>query len=123
MIGDEAGTSGDKSLRTLIRELIYLVITYVRQETIDPIKLLGVYVALGVAGALLIGIGGIMATLTVIRLLQAEANVHLSGSLTWVPYVGGILVAGLGVGWAITRIARRPATKGTAAVTPARRDR
>jgi hypothetical protein len=115
MIGDEARSSGDKSLRTLVRELIYLVITYVKQETLDPIKLLGLYVAFGVAGALLIGIGGILAVLTAVRLVQAEAGVHLSGNLTWVPYVGGIVVAGLGAGWAVSRIVRRPVPKGPAA--------
>ena len=112
MIGDEAG---NKSVRTLIRELIYLVISYVRQETVDPLKLLGVYTAFGVAGGLLIAVAGIMATLTVVRLLQTEGGVHLSGSLTWVPYVGGILVAGLVAGWAAAKIVRGPVPKGPAA--------
>ncbi len=112
MIGDDAG---NKSVRTLIRELIYLVISYVRQETVDPLKLLGLYTAFGVAGGLLIAVAGIMATLTVVRLLQTEAGVHLSGSLTWVPYVGGILVAGLVAGWAAAKIARGPVPKGPAA--------
>jgi hypothetical protein len=112
MIGDEGRSGGGKSIRTLVRELIYLVITYVKQETLDPIKLLGMYVAFGVAGALMIGFGGILAVLTVVRLLQAEAGVHLSGSLTWVPYVGGILVAGLGAGWAAARMVQRPQAKG-----------
>ena len=40
-----------------IRELKELVIAYAKQETVDPIKGLGRYVAFGVLGALLIGLG------------------------------------------------------------------
>lgn len=111
MIGDQAGSGGGKSLGTLLRELRDLVVAYVKQETVDPLKALGLYVAFGVAGALLIAAGGSLLTLTVIRAIQFEAGVHLSGSLTWVPYVGGILVAGLGAAWAASRIARGPAAK------------
>ena len=54
--------------------------------------------AFGVVGALLLGIGGGLLALAAVRAVQAETGQHLHGSLTWVPYFGGILVAGVGAG-------------------------
>jgi hypothetical protein len=88
-----------------------LVIAYVKQETIVPIKSLGRFVLYGVAGASLLGAGGGLLTLAAVRAVQAETGSHLRGSLTWVPYVGGILVAGLGAGWAVSRIGKGAAPK------------
>jgi hypothetical protein len=100
-----------KPVGTLINELAGLVISYVKQETVVPIKSLGRFVAFGVAGAVLVAIGGGLLTLAAVRAVQSETGRHLAGNLTWVPYVGGILLAGIGAGWAITRIGKRPAHK------------
>lgn len=96
----------DKSIGTLLDELAGLIIAYVKQETVDPIKSLGRFVAFGVAGALLLAIGGGMLALGTVRLLQSETGAHLRGDLTWVPYTGGLLVAAIGAGWAATRITK-----------------
>jgi len=89
-----------------VDEFVSLVVAYAKQETVDPIKLLGRYVALGVAGALLLAFGGAVLSLVAIRAAQAETGQHLTGNLTWVPYFGGVVVAGLGVGLAVARISR-----------------
>jgi hypothetical protein len=94
----------EKSFSELINELTGLIIAYFKQETLAPIRSLVRYVGYGVAGAILMAIGGVTLTLTVVRLIQDEAGAHLRGSLTWVPYTGGILVAALIIAWAITRI-------------------
>ncbi len=96
----------DKGIGVHLNELIALVIAYAKQETIGPFRNIGRYLAWGVGGALLFAAGGGMLTLTVVRMLQAETGDHLTGSLTWVPYLGGILVAGAGVAWAILHIIR-----------------
>jgi hypothetical protein len=111
MTGPDPKPDGGKSFGTLINELAGLVIAYVKQETIVPIKSLGRFVAFGVAGAVLLATGGALLTLAAVRAVQSETGHHLAGNLTWVPYAGGILLAGLGAGWAISRIGKRPAHK------------
>ena len=94
----------DKSVSTLVNELAGMVIAYVKQETVVPLKALGRFVAFGVAGAVLLAVGGGMLTLAAVRAAQSETGRHLTGNLTWVPYVAGILVAGAGAGLAASRI-------------------
>lgn len=108
MTGRDArkGEDGGKGLGTHVSELVGLVVAYAKQETIGPIRDLGRFVMWGMAGAMLLAAGGAMLTLTVIRVLQEETGNHLRGDLTWVPYMGGVLVAGAGAAWAVTRIVR-----------------
>ena len=101
----------EKSFSTLVNELTGLVIAYFKQETLAPIRSLVVYVGYGVAGAILLAIGAVTLTLTVIRAIQTETGHHLGGSLTWVPYVGGILLGAVGIAWAVTRINKPGAHK------------
>lgn len=98
------GDPGDRSFGGHLNELVTMIVTYAKQETIDPIKGLVRFVAWGVAGALLIAIGGAALTLAVVRLLQTETGPHLRGDLTWVPYMGGALVAVVGIVWSVSRI-------------------
>jgi hypothetical protein len=95
-----------RSFSELIDEFAGLVITYVKQETLDPIKSLRRFVGFGFAAAMFISLGWAVLALTVTRLLQAETSPHLSGNLSWVPYVGGVLTAAAGVYWAVSRIAK-----------------
>jgi hypothetical protein len=106
VIGTGSDSDGDKSVGNMATELSNLVVAYAKQETVDPLKSLGRFVAFGLAGALLIAVGGAVLTLAVVRLLQDETGVHLHGDLSWVPYAGGILVALAGVGWSLSRITR-----------------
>lgn len=96
----------DKGIGVHLNELLALVIGYAKQETIGPLKSLGRYVAWGVAGAVLFATGGGLLTLTAVRVVQAETGHHLKGNLTWVPYLGGVIVAGAGVAWAGLRVVR-----------------
>jgi hypothetical protein len=98
------GKGEEKPVGTLVSELAGLVIAYFKQETVIPIKALGRYILYGIIGAVLISIGAGLLSLTVVRLLQAETGASLTGSLTWVPYVGGILVGLAGAALAANRI-------------------
>jgi hypothetical protein len=76
-----------------IRELNALVIAYAKQETLDPLKGLGRYVAYGVAGALLIGTGVMFLALGALRALQGDRDgPQFNGNMSWAPY--GIVVVG-----------------------------
>ena len=87
-------------------DLISLVIAYAKQETLGPLKSLGRYIGYGLAGALLFAIGGVLLALTALRVIQTETGQHLTGSLTWVPYMGAALLCALGIAWAVTRIVK-----------------
>lgn len=100
------GKNDDGGVGTHFNELLALVIAYAKQETVVPVKKLGRYVAWGVAGAVFLAVGGAMLTLTAVRVVQTETGNHLHGDLTWVPYLGGVVVAGVGAGWAMLRIVK-----------------
>jgi Putative Actinobacterial Holin-X, holin superfamily III len=81
-----------------IRELKALVIAYAKQETLDPLKGLGRYVAYGIGGALLIGIGILFLEVGALRALQGDhRGPHFTGNWAWAPYaivvVGSLAVA------------------------------
>ena len=58
---------------------------YVRQETMDPLRSLGRFLGLGIAGSLMIGAGVVLVAVGALRLLQDWSA--LSGSWSWVPYL------------------------------------
>ncbi len=101
---EKASRTDEKSVQTLVSELKDLVISYAKQETIDPLKALGRFVLYGVIGAVLLSIGAVLIALAIVRAIQTEVNVHLAGDLSWVPYTGGVLFALIVAGLALSRI-------------------
>jgi hypothetical protein len=81
-----------------IRELWDLVLTYLKQETIDPIKGLGRYVAYGLAGSVALAVAAILLLLGILRLLQDRTGDLFAGRLHWVPYLVVILGCGAVIG-------------------------
>lgn len=100
--------ASQKSVPTLLGELKDLVVAYAKQETVDPLKHLLRYLLFGLVGAVFVSIGCVLLALGILRAIQTEAGVHLSGDLTWVPYTGGILFALIVAGLAVSRIAKAP---------------
>lgn len=74
------------------RELVDLVIAYAKQETLEPLKGLGKNAALGLGGALLLGIGGIFVSLGALRAMQSETDWFERHNLTYLPYGATILI-------------------------------
>jgi hypothetical protein len=99
-----------KSLPGLARDLKDLTVSYAKQETLDPLKSLGGFLLWGTLGSFAIGIGLVLVALGSLRALQEETGDHLTGHLTWIPYVavlaGCLLVAALSI-WAIFSEKRR----------------
>lgn len=83
------------------RELVDLVVGYAKQETVDPIKRLGKTVAFGVAGAALVGIGGVFLSLAALRAMEEETDFFSEHNLTWLPYfiLTILLFAAAGISW------------------------
>ena len=99
-------TSEDEALPALVSELKDLVLQYLRQETLEPIKALGRFVVLGVVGSVVLVTGLTLLLVGLLRGLQEETGTTFTGNLTWVPYgicaLTGLVVAVLAAA-AITR--------------------
>jgi hypothetical protein len=91
-------------LPQLVTELRDLVVTYVRQQTVIPLKQLGRYIAFGVGGSLLLGFGVVFLAMSGLRALQTETSGTFDGDWSWVPYV--IMVFFLAVGGAVVWLLR-----------------
>ena len=96
-----------KSVPEVATELWGLTKDYARQETVDPLKGVGRYLAFGSAGALLGGLGVIVLMLAALRALQTETGSTFTGNLSWIPYIIVLVAAGVLAAYAVTRIARK----------------
>jgi hypothetical protein len=105
-----------RSTGDVINELWALTREYAKQETIDPLKSIGKFLALGIPGSLLLGLGGFFIGLGIMRLLQEETGEHLTGSWDWVPYLASFAALVLAVVVLVAAIKR--ASRPTAAKTP-----
>ena len=85
--GRSDGKRGISGLRDESQEVVRLVVDYIKQETLDPVKGLGRYVVFGVAGSVALSIGLFVLAVGFLRLLQTETGTTFSGNLSWVPYV------------------------------------
>jgi hypothetical protein len=90
-------------LPQVIAELWELVVAYFKQETLVPLQALLRVVALGLAGALLLGFGVVCLTVGGLRLLQEETGSTFTGNWSWAPYaiMTVVLLAGGALTWAI----------------------
>jgi hypothetical protein len=75
-----------RSLRQDVDEVVDLTKRYVREETIEPLKRLGRYVAFGAIGSVFVAFGSLFALIGLLRLLQTEFTAF-TGDLSWLPYV------------------------------------
>lgn len=82
--GTGKGLSG---LRSSGGEAVQLVIDYVKQETLTPLRGLGRYILFGVAGSVALAIGLVILAVGFLRFLQGETGSTFSGNLSWVPYL------------------------------------
>lgn len=89
-----------------VSELKDLLVTYAKQETVDPVKSLGRYLGYGFAGSLLIGLASIFLPLALLRGLQAETGTALTGNWSWVPYAATLAAVAIVVGLAMLGLAR-----------------
>jgi hypothetical protein len=94
----------EKSIPQVLTELWEMLVSYAKQETVEPLKGLGRFVAFGVGAALLGGIGIILLTLAGLRGLQTHNDGHLDGNLNWVPYLAALVLLAALIALAVSRI-------------------
>lgn len=85
-----------------------LVLGYLKQETLEPVKALGRYVAFGLAGSIVAVIGLVLLIVAGLRAIEEDTGTTFHGSNSWIPYaicaVGTLAV----LAFAALRIARNP---------------
>ena len=77
---------------TDIADVWHLVVAYAKQETIDPIKGLGRFVVMGLAGSAFIAVGLVLLLMAMLRALQTETGTF-DGRWSFAPYLLTVLVA------------------------------
>jgi hypothetical protein len=84
-----------------IRELIDLVVAYFKQETLEPLKGLGRYIAFGLLGAVTLGTGIFFLAMGALRALQTETGETFDDWMSFIPYVIVVvaLIIGAGLFW------------------------
>jgi flagellar biosynthesis protein FliQ len=80
------------SLQRDLLEVRDLFVRYLKEQTIQPLKDLGRYVAFGVAGSVFVAFGVVIGLLGLLRMFQALFPV-LDGSLSWIPYLIVVVLA------------------------------
>jgi hypothetical protein len=94
-------------LPQILRELWDLLVAYAKQETIDPLRDLGRWLAWGLAGSILLMVGVPLLALAVLRGLQTQTGDTFAGAWSVVPYVI-VVVLLAGVAAASIFTAQRP---------------
>ena len=104
-----------EGVREVLEDLWQLIRDYAKQETIDPLKMLGQFLGWGLAGSITLCLGLGFGALAVIRALQTETGTHLTGSWNWVPYLVGLVFTGVAAALSVWMIKRPFRTKETPA--------
>ena len=91
--------------------MVELVKAYAQQETLGPLKGAGRWLAMGMAGAAVLGIGLVLVLLGLLRLIQTEWDRAASGSLSWLAYLIVLIVCVLLLLLTLSRINRNSLNK------------
>lgn len=84
-----------------------LVKAYAKQETVDPLSGAGRWLGLGLAGSVLLFLGGISLTLAMLRVLQEETGSTFTGNLSWVPHSLTLVAVMIVIALLVFRITKR----------------
>lgn len=97
----------DKSIPTLASELLDLVRAYAKQETVDPLKGIGRWLAFGLAGSLLLGTGLLLLAVGALRALQTETGDTFDGNWSWAPYLIVLAACAVVIALVASRIGKK----------------
>ena len=85
--GQSGSGKGLGGLRTSGGEAVQLVIAYIKQETLTPLRGLGRFILFGVIGSVALAIGLVILSVAFLRLLQGETGSTFAGNWSWAPYL------------------------------------
>ena len=95
-----------------LADTVQFVKDYARQETLDPLKGAGRWIALGLVGSIAIGLGTALLALGLLRLVQTEWPGTFGGRWTHLlPYLFALVVCLVVAGLAFARINKQPLGK------------
>lgn len=92
-------------------DVLRLVVAYLKQETLGPLKGVARFVAFGMAGSVALAAGTVLLLLAVLRVLQDETGGTFAGSRSWLPYLVVVVLALALLGLAAWRVVRGPARR------------
>ena len=82
-----AKVNGSKATRDDAADAVQLVVDYVKQETLGPLRGIARFVLAGAVAAILWSVGLVMLALGLLRILQTETGSAFTEHLSWLPYV------------------------------------
>lgn len=94
-----------------VTDLYESVKAYARQETIEPLKGAGRWLAVGTLAALCLGLSMVFAAMAVLRLSQDLGGEALDGSWSFAHYFITLVIMSLLVAVTFSRISQRSLTK------------
>jgi hypothetical protein len=98
--------SRPKSVPEIVQDLWDLLVAYARQETVEPLRNIGRYLAYGVGGMLVLTLGVFLLGLSGLRALQTETGDVFAGFWSWVPYLIVTIFFGGLVALSLSRISK-----------------
>jgi hypothetical protein len=112
--------NGTHGLRHAGDDAFQLTVDYLKQETIEPLKGLGRFLTMGIAGSFCLAGGILLILIGVLRLLQTETGTALTGNWSWVPYAVVVILGIAVIGVAVWRITAGPGQQKLPAVVAQR---
>jgi hypothetical protein len=100
--------NGSHGLRDAGDDAFQLTVDYLKQETLEPLKGLGRFLYMGIAGSFFLAAGILLILIGVLRLLQTETGTTLTGDWSWVPYAVTIVLGTIVIAVAAWRITAGP---------------
>jgi hypothetical protein len=100
--------NGSHGLRHAGDDAFQLTVDYLKQEVLDPLRGLGRFLYMGIAGSFFLAFGLLLILLGVLRLLQTETGTALTGDWSWVPYAVVVVLGIAIIGVAALRIQAGP---------------
>jgi hypothetical protein len=100
--------NGSRGLRHAGDDAFQLTVDYLKQEVVEPLRGLGRFLYMGIAGSFFLAFGLLLILLGVLRLLQTETGTALNGDWSWVPYAVVVVLGVAVIGVAALRIQAGP---------------